>query len=131
MAGVLIVEDDEPTREVLADLLTDAGYAVLTAPNGKPALERLRTHPMGLVVLLDLMMPEMDGYALLQAVAADSSLATRHAYILMSATIKTLPLRVVELLRQLHLSSLQKPLDIDEVLAVVGHAAHHLPQGGS
>ena len=131
MVGVLIVDDDELIREVLADLLTDAGYVVLTAPDGIPALERLRTHPTGLVVLLDLMMPEMDGYALLQVVAAEAPLATRHVYILMSATIKTLPLRVVELLRQLHLSSLQKPFDFEEVLAAVEHAAHRLPKGGS
>ena len=102
-----------------------------TATNGQPALERLRTHPTGLVVLLDLMMPEMDGYALLQAVAAEAPLATQHAYILMSATVKTLPLRVVDLLRQLHLSSLQKPFDLEEVLAAVAHAAHRLPQNAS
>jgi two-component system NtrC family sensor kinase len=68
--GVLIVEDDEPTREVLVELLTDARYTVYQAPDGKLALERLRTHPEGLVVLLDLMMPGVDGFKVLQAVAA-------------------------------------------------------------
>ncbi len=63
--GVLIVEDDDATREVLTELLEDVGYRVFIASNGKPALEWLRTHPEGLVVLLDLMMPGMDGYALL------------------------------------------------------------------
>ena len=72
--GVFVVEDDEATRETLAEVFTEAGYEVFTAPNGQVALERLRSHPTGIVVLLDLMMPVMDGYALLQVVATESSL---------------------------------------------------------
>lgn len=124
--GVLIVEDDEPTREVLAELLQDAGFTVFTAPNGQPALERLRTHPEGLVVLFDLWMPGVDGYALLQAIAADAALTSQHAYILMSATAKTLPLRVVDLLKRLNVTTLPKPFDIDEVLAGVKQAASRI-----
>jgi CheY-like chemotaxis protein len=125
--SVLIVEDDQPTREVLAELLQEAGYSVFTAPDGRPALERLRAHPAGLVVLLDLMMPGMDGYAFLKAIAAESPLTTQHVYILMSATAKTLPLKVVELLRHLKVASISKPFDIDEVLAEVKRAASRLP----
>ena len=74
-------------------------------------------------------MPVMDGcYALLQGAATESSLATRHAYILMPATVKTLPLKVVELLMRLRLSSLSKPFELDEVLAAVEKAANGLPK---
>ena len=121
--SILIVEDDDSTRAILSELLEDAGYRVFTAPDGQPALERLRTHPEGLVVLLDLMMPGMDGYALLQAIAADSQLLRKHAYILMSATAKLLPLKVVELLKHLHVASISKPFEIDEVLLAVQRAA--------
>src|SRR5579871_4171464 len=124
--GVLIVEDDESTRAVLADLLQEEGYMVFTAPDGKPALERLRTHPAGLVVLLDLMMPGMDGYAVLQAVAEESPLATKHAYILVSATSSTLPLKVAAILKQLHVMSVPKPFDLDELLAAVQKTASTL-----
>ena len=120
---ILIVEDDEPIRELLAELLREVGYRVFTAPDGKPALERLCTHPEGLVVLLDLMMPGMDGYALLQAVAADPLLTARHRYILMSATTKTLPLKLVQLLKHLNVAWVPKPFDLDEVLAAVQRAA--------
>jgi CheY-like chemotaxis protein len=70
--SILVVEDDEELREVLEDFLQGVGYRVLVAPDGEPALERMRTHPEGLVVLLDFMMPGMDGYAALQALSADA-----------------------------------------------------------
>ena len=126
-AGVLVVEDDDATREVLVDLLTDGGYTVYEAPDGKPALERLRAHPEGLVVLLDWMMPGIDGLAVLQAVAAESPLARRHRYILMSATGRWLPPEMARLLEQLNVSSVPKPFDIDEMLAAVEQAASFLP----
>lgn len=123
VVGILVVEDDQATREEVVEFLQDAGYTVYEAPDGLPALERLRTHPEGLVVLLDLMMPGMDGYAVLQAVAHESPLATRHAYILFSAIGRTLPLKVVDLLKQLNMPSLPKPFDLDELLAAVEKAA--------
>jgi two-component system response regulator FlrC len=126
---VLIVEDDDATREVLVDLLTDAGYTVYEAPDGKPALERLRAHPEGMVVLLDWMMPGIDGLAVLQAVAAESPLAKRHSYILMSATGRWLPTEMLLLLKQLNVSSVPKPFDVDEMLAAVEQAASRLPEG--
>lgn len=124
--GVLIVEDDASIRDLLTVLLQEEGYTVFTAPDGQPALERLRSHPAGLVVLLDLMMPGMDGYALLQAIAAEAPLTRQHAYILMSATAKTLPLKLVQLLKQVNVASLPKPFTLDEVLAAVQSAANHL-----
>lgn len=124
--GVLVVEDDQDIREVMVEYLQDAGYTVYEAPDGRPALERLRSHPEGLVVLLDLMMPGMDGYALLQAVGEESPLATRHAYILVSATSRTLPLKVAAILKQLNVKSVPKPFDLDELLAAVQKAASTL-----
>lgn len=125
-AEVLVVDDDQEIREIVADFLREEGYTVYEAQDGKPALERLRTHPEGLVVLLDLMMPGMDGYAVLQTVAAESSLATSHTYILMSATGRFLTPNVIEPLKQLKISSLSKPFDMDEMLAAVRKAAARL-----
>ena len=51
------------------------GYAVATAENGRQALERLRVDAFDLV-LLDIMMPEMDGYEVLQRLKADDACAT-------------------------------------------------------
>ena len=62
--GVLIVEDDEPTRQVLRRTMEKQGWAVTEANNGVVGLERLRRHTPSLI-LLDLMMPEMDGFEFL------------------------------------------------------------------
>jgi CheY-like chemotaxis protein len=57
---VLIVEDDAPTRELLSRLLESEGWTVATAGNGRIALEALE-HRVPALILLDLMMPVMDG----------------------------------------------------------------------
>jgi CheY-like chemotaxis protein/anti-sigma regulatory factor (Ser/Thr protein kinase) len=63
---VLVVEDDADTRALLRRLLTREGWAVTEATNGRVALERMaESHPE--LILLDLMMPEMDGFAFLEA----------------------------------------------------------------
>jgi len=61
-ATILVVDDDDDIRQVLAMVLDEAGFRVVTAANGREALERLRGDPRPDVILLDLMMPEMDGY---------------------------------------------------------------------
>ncbi|MBK9167680.1 MAG: response regulator [Bryobacterales bacterium] len=61
---VLVAEDDEATREMLARLLEGAGWKAVTAPHGRAALDALEKHSVALV-LLDLMMPEMDGFEFL------------------------------------------------------------------
>ena len=62
MAEILVVEDDKAYREALVDLLTDEGYAVRAAENGLQALETFAEKRPSLV-LLDVMMPGRDGYA--------------------------------------------------------------------
>jgi len=60
-APILVVDDDAALRELLRRILEGAGYTVMEAENGRVALERLRSASPG-VILLDLMMPEMDGF---------------------------------------------------------------------
>ena len=60
---VMVVDDDADIRDVLVTVLEDAGFRVVTAANGLEALARLQEGPLPSVVLLDLMMPVMDGYA--------------------------------------------------------------------
>jgi CheY-like chemotaxis protein len=58
---VLLVEDDLDIAEAILDVLMDEGYEVAHATNGLEALDLLRSEPQPAVILLDLMMPEMDG----------------------------------------------------------------------
>ena len=59
---VLIVEDDPETREMLRRAIQKQGWLSMEAENGRIALERLEEH-LPAIILLDLMMPEMDGFA--------------------------------------------------------------------
>ncbi len=73
---ILIVEDDGDIREDLADILRNEGFEVVTASNGQEACERLRG-PSALpgLILLDLMMPIMDGWQFRAEQLKDASLA--------------------------------------------------------
>ena len=84
---VLIVEDDEATQELLQKRLTKEGWQVLVAGNGREALERLTQGPPDLV-LLDLMMPEMDGFEFLEAFRKQPGCA-RTTVVVMTAKILT------------------------------------------
>jgi class 3 adenylate cyclase/AmiR/NasT family two-component response regulator len=70
---ILVVDDDEANREVLARRLGRLGYGVRQAENGRVALELMRAEPVDLV-LLDLNMPEVDGYEVLEARHGDPAL---------------------------------------------------------
>jgi len=70
---VLIVDDNEDNRDLLARRLKQQAHRYAMAANGREALERLRAEPFDLV-LLDVMMPEMNGYETLEQIKADSVL---------------------------------------------------------
>ena len=64
--SVLIVDDDLPIREAVSELLLEAGYAVQVAENGAVALEVVRGPEKPSLLLLDMMMPVMSGFELLE-----------------------------------------------------------------
>jgi two-component system sensor histidine kinase ChiS len=70
---LLVVDDIEANRVLLSARLEREGYVIVTAENGRQALELLRSRPIDLM-LLDIMMPVMDGYEVLQRLKADASL---------------------------------------------------------
>src|SRR4051812_17985311 len=72
---VLLVDDDDAIREALTEILVCEGFSVHPAQNGKEALDWLQRHGGPCVVLLDLMMPVMDGRTFLGIRSADPSLS--------------------------------------------------------
>ncbi len=64
--SILVVEDNLPTREALCRTLASMGYAAYAAVNGRNGLDWLANHPTPSLILLDLMMPEMDGFEFLR-----------------------------------------------------------------
>jgi adenylate cyclase len=65
--SILIVEDDVATRDTIGRIVQNMGLAVAEAPNGRSALRWLAENPLPALILLDLMMPEMDGFEFLDA----------------------------------------------------------------
>jgi CheY-like chemotaxis protein len=72
---VLLIDDEEDVRETLRDILEDRGYRVSVAENGRAALDLLRSNERPCFVLLDLIMPEMNGWEFLDAIERDEELA--------------------------------------------------------
>lgn len=59
---ILLIEDNESIRKSLVWALEEEGYPIITASNGKHALNLLEKEPFPSLIILDLMMPEMDGW---------------------------------------------------------------------
>ena len=107
---LLIVEDDDGLREALREMLEDFGFVVDEAPHGKAALEYLRTNPMPCLVLLDLMMPVMNGWEFMAAVQREPGLPTLRV-VVTSAVADSAPTGI--------LAAVKKPFDIDKLVSVV------------
>ncbi len=76
LSRVLPVEDDPATRAALASMLEERGYQVLRASDGREAIDLLRATPDVRVVVLDLVLPVMDGWRLRAEMSADPKLAS-------------------------------------------------------
>ena len=115
---VLVVDDDPDIREVMEMVLCDSGYRVRTARHGADAVQLALSHRPALV-LLDMLMPVMDGWACAKAL--------RDRYgpslpIVVMTAAEHAGKRGLEVGAQ---SVLAKPFDVDELLAVVRRYATH------
>ncbi len=106
---VLVIEDDQDTREMLGRFLELEGFNVETAANGRQALERLGSGIRASVIVLDLMMPVMDGWQFRLEQIRDASLS-HIPVIVVSAAGKD---RIDKIKAEAYLS---KPVDLDELL---------------
>ncbi len=112
MATVLVVDDEFGIAELLDAVLTDEGYRVLTAINGRHGLEVLAAeHPD--LVFLDYMMPVMDGAAMLRAMGRDPSLV-RAPVVVMSS----MPEAMVAERCSGYATFLRKPFKIAQVVTL-------------
>ena len=73
---ILVVDDDADLRETLELLLGDSGYGVTAVASGRAALDQLKGGERPRLILLDLMMPEMNGWQFLERARADSILGS-------------------------------------------------------
>ncbi len=108
---MLVVDDDLAIREVVSEVLRDEGYDVTCAADGAQAMDALRRAPQPDLMLLDLMMPVMSGWEVLEQVQENSDL-------------RKVPIVVVSAMTapggHEHLA---KPIDLDRLLATVKRLA--------
>jgi len=108
--GVLIVDDDLAVRESLAEVLEDNEYCPVSVANGQEALDYLRQGYKPCVILLDLMMPIMDGWEFRAAQLADPHLGPIPVIVLSA---------VNEIGRVAAGAVLRKPVQLETLLAAV------------
>jgi CheY-like chemotaxis protein len=112
--GVLVVEDDPDIQQVLRFALEMAGYPVTTADNGVEALRQLQAAGPPCLILLDLMMPVMDGWQFRAAQQRDPALAAIPVVVI-SADGRT-PQKAASIGATGYLT---KPVDFDRLVEVV------------
>tara|TARA_R110002012_G_scaffold160895_1_gene322882 strand:- start:35148 stop:36218 length:1071 start_codon:yes stop_codon:yes gene_type:complete len=115
MKKILIIEDNKDVRENTADILQLANYQVITADNGKVGLETIKENKPDLI-LCDIMMPELDGYGVLEALSSTSN-SSSIPFIFLTAKVEKRDMR-----KGMNLGAddyLTKPFDENELLDAV------------
>jgi CheY-like chemotaxis protein len=113
--AVLVVDDDEEIREVITEALVGEGYVVRCASNGKKAIEQLQAGLRPGVILLDLMMPVMDGWQFRSRQLADPQLASIPVVIISAGSeVRSWPNDC---------GCLRKPFDLDQLYEAIASAA--------
>jgi class 3 adenylate cyclase len=117
---VLVVDDEQQNRTLLCDSLEARGYEVQEAENGLQALQKIGVRPPD-VILLDLMMPMMDGHEVCRRVRSEAK--TAHLPILMITALYERKERLMGIEAGAN-DFLSKPVDISDVILRVGNAVH-------
>jgi CheY-like chemotaxis protein len=113
-SAVLIVEDDPAIRRLVAMVMKRSGYAVDLASDGLEALERIAATNYDAIVL-DLMMPRLDGYSFLNRLAKDEPHRLRKVIVTSAAS----PMTIRNRLEAQPFSLISKPFDIRELQGIV------------
>jgi len=117
---LLVVDDEEQNRTLLRDPLEARGYEIAEAENGEQALQKIAERPPD-VILLDLMMPKLDGFEVCRRLRRDAK--TAHIPILMITALSDRQERLMGIEAGAN-DFLNKPVDIQDVILRVGNAVH-------
>jgi CheY-like chemotaxis protein len=116
MSHILVVEDDADTMYSMCDVLVSEGYESSAVPSGEAALQYLSRNPVPCLVLLDLMMPGIGGHEVVRKLKSNPAFASIPLVIVSGADNADMPGLP---------PSLKKPVDVDQLLAVVSaHCPH-------
>lgn len=114
---VLVVEDDESIRDVFRLALEMEGYHVRTAGNGEEALNVLQSQPNPCLILLDLMMPVMNGWDFADIVKKTPSLASIPIVVVTAFSEMSNGIKALEFIK--------KPVELKKLLATVRQTCGH------
>ena len=117
-SSVLVVDDDPDIRDALVDVLSDHGYDARAVANGREALDVLAQGALPRVILLDLMMPIMDGVQFRGQQLRDPSL--REVPVILISAGNDLAEQATSLGV---IDSLRKPLDLERLLRCIARYA--------
>jgi CheY-like chemotaxis protein len=116
-----VIDDSDDARDLFGDALRDSGYRVVEARDGREAMDLLLEHPTPSAIVLDLVMPVVDGYEVLDLLASYTRL-TKVPTLVVSASCEEVELRVP------YAKCLRKPVDpdvlveaLDELVAAAEH----------
>lgn len=109
--SILVVEDDAGIRESLRLILEVENYAVTTAADGKEGLQKLATMPKPCLILVDLMMPVMNGWEFVKALEGNMLLASIPVVIVTAYADSAKTIRASGIVK--------KPVNLDELLSFV------------
>jgi DNA-binding response OmpR family regulator len=115
MKTILIIEDDTALRENTAELLELEGYSVITAPNGRIGIE-LAKKQLPNIIVCDIMMPEVDGYGVLEAISLEQN-TSQIPFIFLSAKTEHKEIR-----KGMNLGAddyLTKPFEEEELMSAI------------
>jgi CheY-like chemotaxis protein len=120
MKHVLVIDDEVQTRHYLAALLSDEGYTVQEVGDGHEGLAFLRGAPYSYVVLLDYLMPNFNGFDVLNVAYGEPGMFEHHSFIMMTSLAgRIVPVELAIFMTRLDIPLLHKPFDVDEVLQAV------------
>jgi CheY-like chemotaxis protein len=114
---VLVIDDDQRNVFAITSTLELAGMIVAQAPNGREGIEALRADPDTDLILMDVMMPEMDGYATMAAIRSMPDFATLP---IVAVTARAMPGDREKSIAAGASDYVTKPVDTEELLSRIG-----------
>jgi len=118
---VLVVEDDPDIRGTVKDLLQAEGYEVFEAENGRSGLQMLETVARPCLILLDMMMPVLDGHGFMELLRSDEALVSIPVVVVSAGPASARGTQ----------GFIRKPFDLDQLVDVVKQYCGSAPDDGT
>lgn len=112
---ILVIEDEADLRETLKEFLEVLGFKVETAANGREGLRQLDETGHPCLILLDLMMPVMNGWEFLEVIKKDQ----QHVLASIPVVVVSAAVNVTAIRQQFGCRAMHKPFDIDQLVTLV------------